>query len=66
MFATEHEIRYVIEQEWSNDSIKVDWLGLENVIRAIYRCKTITDNQTIVDLVNEAFGAFTKRGRPYD
>jgi hypothetical protein len=43
-------------------SIKMDWLGMESMIRAIYRLDT--DDTDKLDLIAGAVEVYTKRGRP--
>lgn len=41
---------------------KINWLVLENTIRMITGTESLTDSEK-VDLIQEAFAAFTGRGR---
>lgn len=44
-------------------SFKVDWMGLENTLRAILEdCREADRNNHTIRMIDDALAAFTKRG----
>jgi len=51
-----------IKAAWAARSIKMDWEGLENTLRAILaNCRVADQNDTVLQ-IDDAIAAFTKRG----
>lgn len=61
---SENDITRKIQAAWDNKRpwAKIDWLDLEQVIRSILSCETLSDSAKVV-YVDEAVAAYTRRGR---
>lgn len=55
-------IRDRIEAHWDAKSMKMDWLGLEQILQDILREANPTPTLLLID---EAIGAYTRRGQVY-
>ena len=55
-----NDFRTRIDKQWDIRTAKMDWLGLEQILRDILNSNF--DSQTKVELSKEAIAAYTKRG----
>lgn len=50
-----------IKLAWESRSIKMDWLGLETLIRDVYDLENVSSDFKL-ELIRDALAAYTKRG----
>jgi len=50
-----------IQRAWEDKSLKMDWLGLENLLRDILYSRDLTEEDKI-SLCKATLAAYTKRG----
>lgn len=59
-----HSIQSAIEAEWKEESGRMDWLGMEQLIRLTLRAFRVNELKPneIINKIDEIVAVFTKRG----